>query len=572
MKSVRGRIESVPLSGLLRWPHDDFFRPTVGIFLNDTLVAAAPTFRTPVSIGFGRTDWLCAYDAREAVSRLQAPPEAVALTCLETAELISADNKPQFESSLQPKSRLDVDDLLKLGRLKRRPLDATGFTQFLQLSIVDQIQLLYIDFLRRDADPAAFSIRIERALEGQLNILDLRDELVRSEEFRRTHRTLDERLGDWMVWGGLELASAFLTPTAQIEKSGAQEGAHWARADSPFVSYLELISRRESIGEHLATMALGRNSNAETRRRWLKQHRTQLNALGRLTSKRHSARASRSQTSPDPYQFKGLLASALIGPAGRRTKKLVHSIGGKAGHILFGPYILLPAGGYQLFASVRSRSVNKTVKGLFALEVTYQGLFLARREIAEPFTSDAPLSLEFSLPPRIAALLSEGWFETRVWTNGAADIQIDALDLRRLSREATRPTTVELLSLMTVGGAGRRTDEGYISSPAHTDGHAFFGPYSALLPGTYRLWIVCRQTGAAPLRGVVMLDVISAQIPTIASERFVLSGREMKLLLQFSIPEAPSVRQFPDRVEFRLEKHQPTSFVVHSIELQRLAR
>jgi hypothetical protein len=86
------------------------------------------------------------------------------------------------------------------------------------------------------------------------------------------------------------------------------------------------------------------------------------------------------------------------------------------------------------------------------------------------------------------------------------------------------------------------------------------------------LWIVCRQTGAAPLRGVVMLDVISAQIPTIASERFVLSGREMKLLLQFSIPEAPSVRQFPDRVEFRLEKHQPTSFVVHSIELQRLAR
>jgi len=96
----------------------------------------------------------------------------------------------------------------------------------------------------------------------------------------------------------------------------------------------------------------------------------------------------------------------------------VHSIGGKAGHILFGPYILLPAGGYQLFASVRSRSVNKTVKGLFALEVTYQGLFLARREIAEPFTSDAPLSLEFSLPPRIAALLSEGWFETRVWTNG----------------------------------------------------------------------------------------------------------------------------------------------------------
>jgi hypothetical protein len=563
-----GKTQDSSRLGSFRWPHDPFFRPTVGVFVDHNLAATVPTVRAPIALGWGKTEWGCAFDAGPTIAQLEASPERLALVCLETAEPLVGRGDAKAGSSSWFRKRLGVDDLLILARQRRRRWDASGFTQFLQLSFVDQLQLLYVDFLGRDAESDGFVARLEEVLGGKRDILDYRDQILASEEFRGIHRGLDERLGDWMVWGGLELASPFLVPAAAPDRSLASNSLRCARARSPFVSYIELISQREDLGEHLATMALGRQASRKMRDHWLRQHAAQIAAVVAEAARTRAGRDARPAISAAPYRFKGLLSSMTIGRRGRRVrgKGPVYSTRGRAGHVAHGPYLHLQAGDYKV--TVAGRSASPT-GGLFALEATYAGLFLARREFPRAFADGAPISLDFSLSPRAAALLCEGRFEFRLWTDGVDEIYVDAIELRQGAPAGSVPSRLEALSLVNVGGAGRRIAGGAIESAPEADGHVFYGPYLALRPGNYCLSVECAGDGSAPMDGEVTLEAISAQIPTIASQRFTLFGDSEFLVLPFSIPDAPLVGLLPDRVEFRLTKKPPTTFEVRSINCVR---
>jgi len=234
--------------------------------------------------------------------------------------------------------------------------------------------------------------------------------------------------------------------------------------------------------------------------------------------------------------------------------------------------VQLHAGTYRLTVAGRSLSADSgAVEGRIALEIVHGGIFIARREFAEPFAEQGVCTIDFELSHATAAVLHEGRFEFRLWTDGVHDVQIDHVLLRHLDSDAIlEQPSVEWLSLLSVGGSGARSANGRISTISGVSGNVFYGPYTILAPGHYQLSVECDVSVDAQLSGEVLIEAISALTLTIASAKFPLADAGVKrFLLPFSIPDPGPGGCFPDRVEFHLETNALANLSVKSVVCRR---
>jgi hypothetical protein len=346
------------LIGTFSWPFDPLFRPTIGVFQAQTLLASAPTFRVAVERADGTVEWVCAYKIRAPLGSDSKTKPNITIACLETGQVLKVPVKsattlpldikggpeatfPQdlpsgYATSLPPvpygseitlpvtvgagaetmlpkqaNKKLGIDDLIAIGRHQRLSWDSSGFLDFLELSVIDQIQLLYIDILGRDADQSGLLHYANNIIAGHKSILEIRDELLASEEFQRREVSPEERVGGWIVWGGLKNVQAFMAPSASPDPSVLPELKRWAAAHSVFISYFEAISSNANLADHLSRIALGWNTDYFSRKKWLRAHSKYVTELIRKVKQTQDRRYLFPAQASHPVSFKGFLESML---------------------------------------------------------------------------------------------------------------------------------------------------------------------------------------------------------------------------------------------------------------------
>jgi hypothetical protein len=344
------------LTGAISWPHDPFFRPTVGIFQAQNLILTAPTFREPIERFDGTTEWVCAFKVRSPIQAGEPRKPRLTITCLETGQILSGQAGFETDFATDGGQQLSIEDLLAIGRQKRPPWSASGFQSFLELSIVDQIQLIYIDFLGREPDQSGLVYYTRGITSGAKTILDVRDEILSSEEFRERGLSPEERVGSWIVWGGLTQSTPFLAPSSWPESVVSPEFKRWVAAYSAFVSYVESISSQTDLAEHLCKLALGHHANFLLRKKWQSAHSIDIDDWYRKVKQRQSERSALPPQPSYSVSFSEFLASMQPTPAKREDRSKIRLGAVELGLQVYGRCAKLRHGLYQLIASFDRRN------------------------------------------------------------------------------------------------------------------------------------------------------------------------------------------------------------------------
>ena len=209
----------------LSWPQDPLYRPTVGIFLDGTLEAVLPTTR--VSPERANEPWPCAFSWNTAWFSDKA--SKLTARCLETGAVIYRSKSNA--SGAHDKGIIEPSELVVLTEGSAQPLPCDGFLSFIELSLYDQIDFIYFCLLGRNADPVGLENHTRKVSSGEFTVLDVRDEILKSSEFREVGRQKASRnFMHWIVWGGLAqavpafaLRSENRTPGAGLVEVGAFE-------------------------------------------------------------------------------------------------------------------------------------------------------------------------------------------------------------------------------------------------------------------------------------------------------------------------------------------------------------
>jgi len=319
------------LEGWLPWPADPFYRPLVGVFLDRQLRRILTTRRRPAADAEG-PHWRCAFSANIGILAAH-DPRRLAVICLETGAQVGALGSPVS-------SEVDawgVPELIAFAERQQPHWDCTGFASFLDLSVPDQIGLLYRDILGRGVDPYGAGSFLHDIASGQLTILDVRDRLAFSDEFQQ-HRqaSVVRQLGQWSVWGGIKDIVPIIVPSPLPAAAPARSAERaWADADTDLVSSIELVARRQKLGDYLARLALGNERSPKLVRQWQSDHSAQISELTALAEGRQAARRSRAQAQAEaqayPMNFGELFSAMHIGAAGYRVEDRIRSHAGVAG-------------------------------------------------------------------------------------------------------------------------------------------------------------------------------------------------------------------------------------------------
>ena len=207
--------------GFCVWPWDDAYRPVVGLFVNGRLVlhAGCSTERPrrmpvvsralqarawrrvrgerigPEPIGPEGPDgalWFAMTPPPELRERLTACDPTVLVARLEDGEVVATEaGTPQVETLRQT---LSVETLIACDAAP--PVGALdGFPRLLEAPKEHGLDMLYLDYLRREADPAARSAYLGQLEAGEIDLFDLRRMIMESDEFRRRRIGPHDRLG-----------------------------------------------------------------------------------------------------------------------------------------------------------------------------------------------------------------------------------------------------------------------------------------------------------------------------------------------------------------------------------------
>ncbi len=190
-------------------------------------------------------------------------------------------------------------------------------------------------------------------------------------------------------------------------------------------------------------------------------------------------------TDPEP-----LLAVMQVGPAGLREDGLVRGTTGTSGYIVYGPYIHLEEGCYQLCVEFTSETPAAD-RGMLRIDVmdgrhlvTYHVVTLAEAE-----RGAAELSFQVSTASDVA----DPVLEFCVWTDGAHEIALQEVSIQYTASEpAGEREALDWLPFMHVAdaGAGRfisATGHSTISTRHGMTGLIAHGPSVPLRPDAYTL-------------------------------------------------------------------------------------
>lgn len=174
------------------WPYDSIYTPVVGCFRDGRMVAVSPCNLMPQSgplPGPRHAWWFRMRVDPETRFRLESGDPSVKLLRLEDG----AHVPPAFavEADANPLRR--VEELVS-HTPATQPVALTGFASFAAAPVTHQLEVAYLDVLGRRTDPGAYDAYLPR-METGFTILQLRDELMLSDEFRNRHVAVSDRVG-----------------------------------------------------------------------------------------------------------------------------------------------------------------------------------------------------------------------------------------------------------------------------------------------------------------------------------------------------------------------------------------
>ena len=138
----------------------------------------------------------------------------------------------------------------------------------------------------------------------------------------------------------------------------------------------------------------------------------------------------------------------LIGTAGERRGNDVYMRLGQQGHVIFGPYVVLPPGRYcaTLELEVPQDEVAcASADAPLVFEIVSGDHFLAQREIAWSEVSNRRHALEFEVTPQTVYNGHSYRTEARLWTRGQVSAFIHAVELETLSDLSEEPSKADKL-------------------------------------------------------------------------------------------------------------------------------
>ena len=282
-------------------------------------------------------------------------------------------------------------------------------------------------------------------------ILDIRDELMRSDEFRlRRMPDLLPPFGQWLVWPGLDTVMARIMP---------------APVDATPASF-ERSGSTDDIGAGLARLVLGSGSDERTTAAWLADHAQAVSDFARRRVPESTARVS-PPLSDRPLVLGRPLSIMTIGDAGWRDGDRVIVRPGPARTVAYGPYVGLASGLYRLALTLDVGAPAASGARL-VLEVAFDRLLLATRVVRVPGSLTETITLDFTVPADQPALRAPR-FEYRLRTDGAVQGTVVDLVLQRLSRTGREavvaPDVADWLPLMTIGEAASAVGETVVGAP-----------------------------------------------------------------------------------------------------------
>lgn len=185
------------LVGYSAWPWDPVYAPVVGCFVEGRLKHVAPCDLQPQEAGIEGPEGRCWFrmPVEGGLARMiEADRGSVALMRLEDGEPV----RFRQEGAPEPKSR-SVEEIALLGRGPARPQD--GFASFLTLPVAYQLEVVFLDLLRRWPDPQARVAYLEALSDGRLTVLQVRNQLMQSSEFWAREFGLGQRVGGLLTAG-----------------------------------------------------------------------------------------------------------------------------------------------------------------------------------------------------------------------------------------------------------------------------------------------------------------------------------------------------------------------------------
>jgi hypothetical protein len=540
---LEARVDLLPegrIRGYLSWPGNTLFRPSIGIFLQGRFRRSAPARFSDFVIdgGAGMVRWGFDIACPEASAARQGAELHV--TCLELGRVLL--HRPGRSGAAQPPPGIiGLDQLMAEARALMLPTPTDGFAEFLRLPVIDQIEILYTDILGRGVDELGLYARAEAIRANRITILDVRDELMGSDELRdRRVPTPDERVGHWCCWSGLrDLAPHVLVPRDLA--GGAAEG------DSVvFACHLQSFETTTALERHLLRLIGAEDADRIARSRWLLRH-------GALIAGFATPRLARAAaTPPERARVLPLLAAMSVGPAGERDDSGIRSRPGPAGVLAFGPYLRLETGTYLLNLAV---SAEPAPEALLLAEVVAGDIVFANAAWPLAEIGAGRAGCLFHIPPEFAQLLRNVRYETRFSLRGEATLCLSSVQIQKAAEDEPPdyPAVTDWLPFMTLGPGSLRQPDGSVVAPAGAPpGHMVYGPYVSLLPGQYEVSADFQQADARSTE--VVLEVVGRDPVPLARQVFQVAGPRCRARLAFAVPPADDPAGLPRGLEFRITR------------------
>ncbi len=573
------------IKGWLSWPADPIYRPVIGAFAGEALIETAATERRPAPASSERswlsrmtgavtdrrsagtsTDWRCFFSFALTAEQAKLAGDRLTLQCLETGQILSP--KPEIVKttfSLR-RDKFGVSDLITLGSYSKKHPDVSGFLTFLSMDPSDQLELLYTSLLRRRLDPGGLEAYLPVLYREEQTILDVRDAMLLSEEFKSQGYTINDRIGGWLVWSGLEQIR-----DAALPMSLTASGIDAMMLEQGYIG-------EGHLGAHLARLALRQAADGPLVQIWTVQHAEPVALV------REAIEAVASKRRPKPHgaiRLQDLLAEMEPGAAGHRHGVRVKALAGDEGLVLRGPYLALPPGAYRLTMSFEmiTQEGSESDNGAIArIDVGSTRAIFASSPVSAEEITFGTASLDFVVPVETKRQADLRRTEFRVWTSGLAQFEITGVaveSLNEASAELEQGTAIDWLTQMRVGSAGERTGDGtqHIRAERGKSGHVVFGPYVQLLPGDYELTISCLGTaGPSGGRAPVAVEVVAPPDRMIAKQLFELQQGHNEMVVTFEIDTTLFELSRAEGTEFRVHKRKESDLAVTGVRTIRRMR
>jgi len=183
--------------------------------------------------------------------------------------------------------------------------------------------------------------------------------------------------------------------------------------------------------------------------------------------------------------------------------------GSRKGIFLYGPYIFLPNGVYNVTWTIKANGHSEEYLAAFEVSEGFGEKCIARRDL---YGFDIEPNVWNNITVSFAVSKTKVYVEFRVYSTGAADIYVDRVILKQVSGEAENEFATRTFNYRDLKVNGKITGEGFLLYSAESGENIWsfwYGPYISLPPGKYRVTFNLRVEPTPEMEDrVIRLEVV----------------------------------------------------------------